>query len=172
MQENDKPIMLWHLGYFDYPHNGIASYKNQKVWFELSSKGQLLNLQNHNECKSLDSYYYDIDEQSEEDENNAIEIWGYPLYQLYEIPDEYLKQYEYIHQLFQKFVGYHTDHDPLIYKPFDIPNWSTECKNNKFYNTHHPPINYNPKNYQCLGEFRSCDFVNYFRPLFVKEKMA
>lgn len=163
MQSDDRPIMLWHFDFLDYPLNGLALYKNQKVWFVKTFGGGWVNPQNSNEHKDLDSYYYDI-ESGETGLDGSTIFWKYPLYKLYEIPDQYLKQYENRHKLFQELVGYHTDHDPLIYQPFNTSNWSAEYKNNEWYQTEHPVIDYNPQNHNCLGEFRSWDFVNYYRP--------
>ena len=47
-------------------------------------------------------------------------------YNLYKIGDKELKQYEENHLLFQKMVGYHTDHLPEIYKPYIENNTTSE----------------------------------------------
>src|SRR5437667_3354219 len=126
----EKPIMLWHSAFYDHPLDGLALYKNKKVWFAVSDDGGWEHFENENQVKSLDPYYYDID--FDKDEDGTFTCCKYTLYKLYEIPEEYLKQHEERHKLFQEFVGYHTDHDPKIYKPFNIPNWTLEYKNNKF----------------------------------------
>lgn len=158
----NKPIMLWHSGFYDHPLDGLALYKGVKVWFTVSDDGEWKKIWNLDQLKALDGYYYDIENTSDDIFKGEMFICKYTLYKLYEIPDKCLIQHEDKHKLFQEFVGYHTDHDPLIYKPFN--NWEMEFENNKFYNTEHPKIDYNPLDHKYLGEFRSIDFINYYLP--------
>ena len=154
----DKPTVLWHGGFHDHPLNGLASYKDKKVWLEVSDDQGCIQIKNEAELKALDPYYYDVhDDEMKKEEDGSYYCWKYTLYKLYEMPDEYFKQFEESHKLFQELVGYHTDHDPLIYNPFCNPF-------SKFNDIEQPRINYHPYNYDCLGEFRSIDFINYHVP--------
>ena len=60
---------------------------------------------------------------------NVIEIYNAYKYDLYTLDPETMKAVNDDHAVFQNLVGYHTDHDPKIYKPYD----STISKVGEYY---------------------------------------
>lgn len=83
--------ILWHNDFWDTSINGVAEFQGRKVYFmEVREKEQL-------------------------DKDFGLVLR--PVYGLYDLPNSMMQRLEECHKIFQKWMGYHTDHDPLYYHP-------------------------------------------------------
>lgn len=71
----------------------------------------------------------EFDENGVRATNNVIEIYNAYKYDLYTLDPETMEAVNDDHKVFQKLVGYHTDHDPKIYKAYD----ATKAKLDEYY---------------------------------------
>ena len=99
---NIKPKLLWHCDFYDFPLDGVAEYRGQLLWLKADidlyyEMFALCDWDDEAMCYDTPSIYYD----------------------LYEIPDVVMKDLVESHKIFQEMVGYHTDHDPSVYSPFN-----------------------------------------------------
>jgi len=101
----NRPKLLWHAGFYDFPLNGVAEYEGRKVWFEADEDLYYENIQKY-ELK-------DVSTNSDEECDEECMLY----YDLYDIPADVMQDIVDSHKIFQEMVGYHCDHDPSVYQP-------------------------------------------------------
>lgn len=140
--------MLYHLNYYDgIPLTGIGLYGTTKdtaerVSFNIVREGYLKWLklnQIETEAPNLsisDDIIKSILKLSTDDISSEIDLGDYTVeysddevfiyqkrkYDIYRLPPDIISMIDSNHKLFQEMVGYHTDHDPSVYKPFTGPS--------------------------------------------------
>lgn len=110
--------MLWHHDFRKYPISGLAEYQGEKVYFTIKNEPVKIVTYSHDVCNTLDKLKlsYNIDDY--EVELAVISVRNKLSYDIYRLSPHILKQFEKLHNDFDKAVGYHTWHDPAVYKPF------------------------------------------------------
>jgi hypothetical protein len=158
-----KLWMLYHLGYWDGPLNGIGIYGESKetgeriffekrsgeliTCFELSDADKTIPLLELTDDikesikqfikelprpttnkegfvhKNIANYKLICDYEVIDDDISSGEILLYEIYEydIFRLNSARMKEIDNNHKRFQENVGYHTDHDPDVYKPFSSP---------------------------------------------------
>jgi hypothetical protein len=108
----DKPQILWHYKYWDYPLDGVALYKGDFVYFDYKEDKIITITEEEFDALSQenqDLYYFA--------ENGYYYrcIHFYNFYRLCtEESDRLIKE----HKEFEEIVGKHCNHYPGTYEPF------------------------------------------------------
>ena len=96
----EKPIALWHSGYYDGPMSGVCQYMGEIVWFEQSSEAEHFPM-------TPAEVTTEIEEYGESDDGVYIK-WVSRLYKLYSLGDDNLKELQIRHYMWCKYVGRHS----------------------------------------------------------------
>lgn len=91
-------------------------------------------------------------------EDKEICVFSFRTFGIYKIPNDIIKILEDNHRDWQEMVGYHSDHDPSIYKPFTgssrFDEFTEKWKHFKF----------ECKGYECIGKISSMNIGWYRTP--------
>lgn len=140
-------MTLWidyHTDFYDFPIAGVGRYGTTydsaiRVYFVQTNGGYISNDKfiNSSNTGSIETYIvklYSILSNNNTQENfvetetkkyiitlNSSEISIYEKYRcdIYILEPEIMQHLDNNHKLFQKYVGYHTDHNPTLYKNYN-----------------------------------------------------
>lgn len=179
-----KPKILWHDSYMNGPISGLAVIGTQKCWFQVKNMGRGLNIpRNLAELTISDSdeesdinstdvpitpdIDHDIEPDSDSDSESSDSDYidsGFlgRNFDFYALSETNLKLIEQDHENFRNEVGYHTEHDPLLYKPLAI-NYIINDKNTNYLIFTHQ-VNPHSMLGENLGSFEDYEIDNYYLP--------
>lgn len=116
---NNNPIALWHVGFYDGPHNGVCQYNNEIVWFDMGDDDYKYSYMTPAEIAAND----------DDDDDDHIKCID-RLYQLYKLTNEEIKDLFISHHMFMEMVGTHCSY---FYEPIYRGLKKDESKKNEFY---------------------------------------
>lgn len=106
--------MLWRNSYWDYPLTGVGLYTFndivEYVYFDVVEYGHIAYTINEDEIPDYADHDLTVD--------GRYQYYKNPLYGVYRIDEDEMKELIRSHYEFQQFMGYHTDHDPYVYYPY------------------------------------------------------
>lgn len=176
-----KLKMLYHTGFWDYPQDGIAELNGERVYFTVENAPDVVNKYDLDEkaideitkleCQYREKLYSFLPKDFDPEEigiYKGYEIFSYDRfvvrkrlsYKVYRLPSNILEEYEVQTKEFNEYVGYHTWHDPAMYKPY---TFTGRC--DEFYHKKKKGIEgFNVDNFEYLGSFYDTDFQYFSRP--------
>jgi hypothetical protein len=172
--------MLWHIGFWDFPHDGLAEYNGEKVYFKIENHPDPIDEYGLGEeyTKEFLKIEYDYWEKlykflpEDFDTDDIGEYKEYTVsrydtfvirkklsYKIYRMPLHILQQYEDQNKKFNEAAGYQNWHDPNMYKlridAVDEAYWRKEKE---------PIEGFDVNNFEYLGSFYWDEFENFYRP--------
>ena len=174
--------MLWHMGFWDYPQDGLAEYKGEKVYFKVENAPDPVNeytlsKEYQDKLHQIEYDYYTKLGQYLPDDFNDEELGEYKeytvsrydqfvikkklSYKIYRMPAHILEQYEAQQKEFND-AGYYTNwHLPEMHK-WKSPN---DKVNEDFWKKKREPIDgFDVNTFECLGSFHWDEFEYFSRP--------
>lgn len=92
--------ILFHTNYYDGPLAGLCQDEKTKYWFD--------NLSTQDFSGDLWIPYNDTEQ---DNDDNDVDFDVIRFYWIYSLTDEEIRHVEYLHSLFDKYVGFHTNYD-------------------------------------------------------------
>lgn len=109
-QSSGETRILWHSSYWDGPQSGLMLWGGEIMWFNMYDEKYDEVLMPEDDWKEWVDYYQEK-YSKEPNEEDRIEYDRTRYFKVYRLPEEIKQAKIHNHQLFQKYVGLHTDYD-------------------------------------------------------------